>query len=96
MHQEEKNMYKSHLTISRRTSHFKKLRCKTKTNFLFYFDQVNTVDFGHFTREEAATFLLNIPSGEQVEIYTQRKMDSKCAAKQINIPSALISPNFAF
>uniref|UniRef100_A0A8C6LAI1 Tight junction protein 3 n=1 Tax=Nothobranchius furzeri TaxID=105023 RepID=A0A8C6LAI1_NOTFU len=32
--------------------------------------QVNKVDFSHFTREEAANFLLNIPAGEPVEIST--------------------------
>uniref|UniRef100_UPI003AAF2B4C tight junction protein ZO-3 n=1 Tax=Centroberyx gerrardi TaxID=166262 RepID=UPI003AAF2B4C len=37
--------------------------------------QVNKVDFGHFTREEAANFLLNVKKGEQVEIRTQNKMD---------------------
>ncbi|XP_029355487.1 tight junction protein ZO-3 isoform X2 [Echeneis naucrates] len=37
--------------------------------------QVNKVDFGHFTREEAANFLLNIKKGERVEICTQNKMD---------------------
>lgn len=37
--------------------------------------QVNKVDFGHFTREEAANFLLNIKKGEQIEICTQHKMD---------------------
>ncbi|XP_065812288.1 tight junction protein ZO-3 isoform X2 [Labrus bergylta] len=37
--------------------------------------QVNKVDFGHFTREEAANFLLNVKKGEQVEICTQHKMD---------------------
>ncbi|XP_041790543.1 tight junction protein ZO-3 [Chelmon rostratus] len=37
--------------------------------------QVNKVDFGHFTREEAANFLLNIKKGEQVQICTQNKMD---------------------
>ncbi|XP_044056690.1 tight junction protein ZO-3 isoform X3 [Siniperca chuatsi] len=37
--------------------------------------QVNNVDFGHLTREEAANFLLNIKKGEQVEICTQNKMD---------------------
>ncbi|XP_049910355.1 tight junction protein ZO-3 isoform X1 [Epinephelus moara] len=36
---------------------------------------VNKVDFGHFTREEAANFLLNIKKGERVEICTQNKMD---------------------
>ncbi|XP_042338318.1 tight junction protein ZO-3 [Plectropomus leopardus] len=37
--------------------------------------QVNKVDFGHFTREEAANFLLNIKKGERIEICTQHKMD---------------------
>ncbi|XP_070688354.1 tight junction protein ZO-3 isoform X1 [Pempheris klunzingeri] len=37
--------------------------------------QVNKVDFGHFTREEAANFLLNIKRGEQVEICSQNKID---------------------
>ncbi|XP_022047797.2 tight junction protein ZO-3 isoform X1 [Acanthochromis polyacanthus] len=37
--------------------------------------QVNKVEFGHFTREEAANFLLNIKTGEPVEICTQNKMD---------------------
>ncbi|XP_070765186.1 tight junction protein ZO-3 [Enoplosus armatus] len=37
--------------------------------------QVNKVDFGHFTREEAANFLLNIKKRERVEICTQNKMD---------------------
>uniref|UniRef100_A0A8C7YZN2 Tight junction protein 3 n=1 Tax=Oryzias sinensis TaxID=183150 RepID=A0A8C7YZN2_9TELE len=37
--------------------------------------EVNKVDFNHFTREEAANFLLHIKTGEQVEISTQRKMD---------------------
>ncbi|KAG8003557.1 Tight junction protein ZO-3, partial [Nibea albiflora] len=37
--------------------------------------QVNKVDFGHFTREEAANFLLDIKKGERVEICTQNKMD---------------------
>ncbi|KAM6921520.1 tight junction protein ZO-3 [Xenentodon cancila] len=37
--------------------------------------QVNKVDFGHFTREEAANFLINIRNGEQVEFCTQNKMD---------------------
>lgn len=41
------------------------------------FSQVNNVDFGHFTREEAANFLLNIGKGEQVQISTQHKMDSE-------------------
>lgn len=41
------------------------------------FIQVNNVDFGHFTREEAANFLLDIKKGEQVAICTQHKMDSK-------------------
>ncbi|XP_068176084.1 tight junction protein ZO-3 isoform X2 [Antennarius striatus] len=37
--------------------------------------RVNKVDFSHFTREEAANFLLNIKNGEKVEISTQHKMD---------------------
>lgn len=35
------------------------------------------MDFGHFTREEAANFLLNVKRGEQVQIRTQHKMDSE-------------------
>lgn len=46
--------------------------------------QINKVDFGHFTREEAANFLLNIKKGEQVEICTQNKMDRKCVTKLID------------
>lgn len=45
------------------------------------FFKVNKVDFSHFTREEAANFLLNIKPGELVEICTQNKMDSKCSPK---------------
>uniref|UniRef100_A0A8C9TSJ7 Tight junction protein 3 n=1 Tax=Scleropages formosus TaxID=113540 RepID=A0A8C9TSJ7_SCLFO len=37
--------------------------------------QVNGVNFGHFTREEAAMFLINIHKGEDVEILTQNKID---------------------
>ncbi|XP_030640070.1 tight junction protein ZO-3 [Chanos chanos] len=37
--------------------------------------QVNGVDFGHFTREEAAMFLLNIRTGEKLDIRTQNKID---------------------
>uniref|UniRef100_A0A3Q2X8L3 Tight junction protein 3 n=1 Tax=Hippocampus comes TaxID=109280 RepID=A0A3Q2X8L3_HIPCM len=37
--------------------------------------KVNNTDFGHFTREEAANFLLNIKRGERVAIQTQNKMD---------------------
>ncbi|XP_069550951.1 tight junction protein ZO-3 isoform X1 [Brachyistius frenatus] len=37
--------------------------------------QVNKMDFAHFTREEAANFLLDIKPGEQVAICTQNKMD---------------------
>uniref|UniRef100_A0AAR2JET8 Tight junction protein 3 n=1 Tax=Pygocentrus nattereri TaxID=42514 RepID=A0AAR2JET8_PYGNA len=37
--------------------------------------QVNGVDFGHFTREEAAMFLMNIRAGERIDILTQNKMD---------------------
>lgn len=38
---------------------------------------MNNVDFSHFTREEAANFLLNVRRGEQVRIRTQHKMDSE-------------------
>ncbi|XP_063056567.1 tight junction protein ZO-3 isoform X2 [Engraulis encrasicolus] len=37
--------------------------------------QVNGVDFNHFTREEAAMYLLNIPAGVPVSIRTQNKMN---------------------
>ncbi|KAG7327546.1 hypothetical protein KOW79_009152 [Hemibagrus wyckioides] len=37
--------------------------------------QVNGVDFTHFTREEAAMFLMNIRSGERIDMLTQNKMD---------------------
>uniref|UniRef100_A0A3Q2TUC8 Tight junction protein 3 n=2 Tax=Fundulus heteroclitus TaxID=8078 RepID=A0A3Q2TUC8_FUNHE len=37
--------------------------------------KVNGTDFGHFTREDAANFLLRLPAGEPVEIATQKKMD---------------------
>ncbi|XP_054908318.1 tight junction protein ZO-3 isoform X1 [Poeciliopsis prolifica] len=37
--------------------------------------KVNNVDFAHFTREEAANHLLNLPAGERVELCTQKKMD---------------------
>ncbi|XP_046713350.1 tight junction protein ZO-3 isoform X2 [Silurus meridionalis] len=37
--------------------------------------QVNGVDFNHFTREEAAMFLMNIRSGGRIEMLTQNKMD---------------------
>ncbi|KAM9460816.1 tight junction protein ZO-3 isoform 2-T2 [Clarias gariepinus] len=37
--------------------------------------QVNEVDFNHFTREEAAMFLMNIPSGDRIDMLTQNKMD---------------------
>lgn len=43
--------------------------------------QVNNVDFGQLTREEAANFLLNIKRGEQVKISTQHKRDSKLVTK---------------
>lgn len=42
-----------------------------------FFSQVNNVDFGHFTREEAANFLLKIRKGQPVQINTQHKMDSE-------------------
>ena len=41
------------------------------------FLQVNKVDFNHFTREEAANYLLHIKHGEPVEICTQNKMHRK-------------------
>ncbi|XP_076880335.1 tight junction protein ZO-3 [Brachyhypopomus gauderio] len=37
--------------------------------------EVNGVDFSHYTREEAAMFLMNVPSGERINIITQNKMD---------------------
>ncbi|XP_076134886.1 tight junction protein ZO-3 [Alosa pseudoharengus] len=37
--------------------------------------QVNGVDFNHFTREEAAMYLLNIRTGEPISLRTQNKMD---------------------
>lgn len=42
-----------------------------------HFVQVNKVDFAHYTREEAANFLLNIKNGERIEICTQNKMDRR-------------------
>lgn len=39
--------------------------------------QVNGVDFSHFTREEAAMFLMNIRSGERINMLTQNKMNSE-------------------
>lgn len=48
-----------------------------------FLPQVNKVDFGHFTREEAANFLLNIKKGEPVQICTQHKMDSKFVAQSL-------------
>uniref|UniRef100_A0A7N8X023 Tight junction protein 3 n=1 Tax=Mastacembelus armatus TaxID=205130 RepID=A0A7N8X023_9TELE len=36
---------------------------------------VNKADFRHFTREEAANFLLNVKNGEKIEICTQTKID---------------------
>lgn len=56
--------------------------------------QVNSIDFGHFTREEAANFLLHIKKGEQVEICTQHKMDSKCSMKPIGGVSTSIRTFF--
>ncbi|XP_072245894.1 tight junction protein ZO-3 isoform X1 [Leuresthes tenuis] len=47
--------------------------------------QVNKVDFGRFTREEAANFLLNIQTGEKVEICTQTKMDIYRKIKKSNL-----------
>ncbi|XP_031430614.1 tight junction protein ZO-3 isoform X2 [Clupea harengus] len=37
--------------------------------------QVNGVDFNHFTREEAAMYLLNVRTGEPISLRTQNKMD---------------------
>ncbi|XP_060797348.1 tight junction protein ZO-3 isoform X2 [Neoarius graeffei] len=37
--------------------------------------QVNGVDFNRFTREEAAMFLMDIRSGERIDMITQNKMD---------------------
>ncbi|GAA6086725.1 tight junction protein ZO-3 isoform X1, partial [Tachysurus ichikawai] len=36
--------------------------------------QVNGVDFSHHTREEAAMFLMNIHTGERIDMITQNKM----------------------
>uniref|UniRef100_A0A8C2I8R1 Tight junction protein 3 n=1 Tax=Cyprinus carpio TaxID=7962 RepID=A0A8C2I8R1_CYPCA len=38
--------------------------------------EVNGVDFNHFTREEAAMYLMNIHAGERINIRTQNKMNS--------------------
>uniref|UniRef100_A0A671PCD7 Tight junction protein ZO-3-like n=1 Tax=Sinocyclocheilus anshuiensis TaxID=1608454 RepID=A0A671PCD7_9TELE len=37
--------------------------------------EVNGVDFNHFTREEAAMYLMNIRAGDHIDIRTQNKMD---------------------
>uniref|UniRef100_A0A8C2I8K6 Tight junction protein 3 n=1 Tax=Cyprinus carpio TaxID=7962 RepID=A0A8C2I8K6_CYPCA len=37
--------------------------------------EVNGVDFNHFTREEAAMYLMNIHAGERINIRTQNKMN---------------------
>uniref|UniRef100_A0A8C1L0N5 Tight junction protein 3 n=2 Tax=Cyprinus carpio TaxID=7962 RepID=A0A8C1L0N5_CYPCA len=37
--------------------------------------EVNGVDFNHFTREEAAMYLMNIHAGERIDIRTQNKMN---------------------
>ncbi|XP_051551268.1 tight junction protein ZO-3-like [Myxocyprinus asiaticus] len=37
--------------------------------------EVNGVDFSHFTREEAAMYLMNIRAGDRIDIRTQNKMD---------------------
>uniref|UniRef100_A0A673JRU6 Tight junction protein 3 n=1 Tax=Sinocyclocheilus rhinocerous TaxID=307959 RepID=A0A673JRU6_9TELE len=37
--------------------------------------EVNGVDFNHFTREEAAMYLMNIRAGDRIDIRTQNKMD---------------------
>ncbi|TRZ02817.1 hypothetical protein DNTS_026427 [Danionella cerebrum] len=38
-------------------------------------NDVNGVDFNHFTREEAAMYLMNIRAGERINMRTQNKMD---------------------
>uniref|UniRef100_A0A672P197 Tight junction protein ZO-2-like n=1 Tax=Sinocyclocheilus grahami TaxID=75366 RepID=A0A672P197_SINGR len=38
--------------------------------------EVNGVDFNHFTREEAAMYLMNVHAGERIDIRTQNKMNS--------------------
>uniref|UniRef100_A0A8C2E6B1 Tight junction protein 3 n=1 Tax=Cyprinus carpio TaxID=7962 RepID=A0A8C2E6B1_CYPCA len=40
--------------------------------------EVNGVDFSHFTREEAAMYLMNVRAGDRIDIRTQNKMDSEC------------------
>ncbi|KAL1251370.1 hypothetical protein QQF64_019166 [Cirrhinus molitorella] len=37
--------------------------------------EVNGVDFNHFTREEAAMYLMNVHAGDSIDIRTQNKMD---------------------
>ncbi|KTF84338.1 hypothetical protein cypCar_00016508 [Cyprinus carpio] len=37
--------------------------------------EVNGVDFSHFTREEAAMYLMNVRAGDRIDIRTQNKMD---------------------
>lgn len=37
--------------------------------------EVNGIDFTHFTREEAAMYLMNVRAGERIDIRTQNKMD---------------------
>uniref|UniRef100_A0A671SJL7 Tight junction protein ZO-3-like n=1 Tax=Sinocyclocheilus anshuiensis TaxID=1608454 RepID=A0A671SJL7_9TELE len=37
--------------------------------------EVNGVDFNHFTREEAAMYLMNVHAGERIDIRTQNKMN---------------------
>ncbi|XP_041086826.1 tight junction protein ZO-3-like isoform X2 [Polyodon spathula] len=47
--------------------------------------KVNGVDFGSFTREEAALYLLHIPKGEQVIIHAQSKPDIYRKMLQSNV-----------
>ncbi|XP_033903980.3 tight junction protein ZO-3 isoform X1 [Acipenser ruthenus] len=47
--------------------------------------KVNGVDFGSFTREEAALYLLQIPKGEQVIIQAQSKLDIYRKMLQSNV-----------
>ncbi|XP_041086606.1 tight junction protein ZO-3-like isoform X2 [Polyodon spathula] len=47
--------------------------------------KVNGVDFGSFTREEAALYLLQIPKGEQVIIHAQSKPDIYRKMLQSNV-----------
>lgn len=39
--------------------------------------QVNTTSFQNLTREEAVQYLMNLPLGEDVTVWTQSKQDSE-------------------